>query len=125
MLDAARLLLSHSGPSVPQRRRGACWLARSALESAVDRLLADRGIDASRASMRVQLICLRAVGGTGETAHVAEHAWAGLSTAAHQHAYELAPTVAETAHLIALVEEVVSAATKAPANPAPAGAEAR
>lgn len=58
--------------------------------------------------MRVQLICLESAyrGVPHPPAQVARYAWAGLSGASHQHAYELSPTVAEVGHLIDLVSRV-------------------
>ncbi len=61
--------------------------------------------------MHVQLICLESayLEMPSSPASAARHAWAGLSGASHQHAYELAPTIAEVGHLIDLVGRVEAA----------------
>ncbi|HEX5494546.1 MAG TPA: hypothetical protein VFX70_08255 [Mycobacteriales bacterium] len=63
------------------------------------------GFDLDKATVRSRLIVLRALVGDAEadTAEAAEAAWAGLSRACHQHAYELAPTTGEVSHLVGLV----------------------
>lgn len=110
LIDRARQLLAARHASVPARR-GACWLARAALEDAVRELLHVRRFHPGDASMRVQLACLESAYDEMPTspAITARHAWAGLSEASHHHAYELAPTVSEVGHLIDLVSRVEAA----------------
>ncbi|KAA1419201.1 hypothetical protein F0U44_12175 [Nocardioides humilatus] len=106
LVGRARATLSSSHTD---RNRMACWLARTALEAAVDDLLAARDLDAGRANMRSRLTCLQAAyEGTDVPARV-EYAWSRLSEACHQHAYKLSPTFAETAHLIATVDAMIGA----------------
>lgn len=108
LVERARALLSSGATVSPQARRGACWLARAALEDAVRDLLHTRRCHPGNASMRVQLACLESayLDLPDSPIRTARHAWAGLSMASHQHAYELAPTVDEVAHLIDLVSRV-------------------
>jgi hypothetical protein len=95
--------------ALPPRRvtRSAALLARTALELRIDQLLTAKGLQIQGAGMRTKLICLRTLvsADLGDRAAVA---WGGLSNACHQHAYELSPTSAEVAHLIALVESLSS-----------------
>ena len=90
--------------------RGACWLGRAALEETVRQQLEDAGHPVGTASMRSMLACLESATGlsTPQLARDAKYAWIGLSQAAHHHAYELAPTVAEVRHLLGLVARVAS-----------------
>lgn len=46
----------------------------------------------------------------------AEVAWAGLSLACYQHAYELAPISGEVAHLLDLVGNLLTSPASAPAS---------
>jgi hypothetical protein len=88
--------------------RRACWIARSAMEEQLDSLLAARGVDVGpRASTRSKLSCLEAAydDHRGLPAK-AQYVWSRLSEACHQHAYQLSPTHAEAAHLLALVESL-------------------
>ena len=103
--------------------RGACWLARTALEDAVADHLLLRGYAVGQASMAAKLACLGSatLSTDPEVCTAARFAWLGLSHASHHHAYELAPTVSEVKHLLSLVTTVVvaveglkSSATKRP-----------
>lgn len=85
--------------------RAAALLARQALEEIVRTLCSSAGFDMDRATMRSRLILLRELV-DNEAANRAEVAWAGLSRACHQHAYDLAPTTIEVEHLITLVSEL-------------------
>ena len=108
LLEEAELLLTRGG-AFPESRRGACWLARNALEEAVRRHLELRGYAVGSATMRSLLACLESLGLTGpDVAASAKFAWIGLSRASHHPAYELAPTVSEVRHVIALVDEVTA-----------------
>ena len=82
--------------------RRACWLARSAMEEALDHLLAARDVaPGPRASTRAKLTCLE-VAYEDDRALVsrAQYTWARLSDACHHHAYELAPTALEALGLL-------------------------
>src|SRR3954451_12237623 len=74
---------------------GACcgMVRRSALESIVVGRLKEHGIDATKATMRSRLACLRVVDPLfGEAAGLI---WAGLTRCCHHHAFELSPSAAE------------------------------
>ncbi len=86
--------------------RVAALLTRTALEDVVDAMCRANGLDVRRASMRVKLACLRAVSADG--AGDAAIAWWGLSRACHQHAYEIAPSHLEVAHLASTVRSLES-----------------
>jgi hypothetical protein len=84
--------------------RAACWVARRGLETMVPLLLRLRCVDVGRASMNVQLICLRVsyVDNPALFSGLAS-AWDQLSRACHHHAYELTPTITEVRELIGRV----------------------
>lgn len=91
----------------PHSLRRACWLARTALEGCLAKLLSAKGVASDRASERAKLSCLEGIYVDDRVlAYKAEYAWSRLSDACHQHAYELAPTYPEVRHLIGLVEEL-------------------
>ena len=81
--------------------RAACWVVRRGLEAMIPLLLQLRGVDVGRASMNVQLICLR-VAYEDDPALFSglASAWDQLSRACHHHAYELTPTITEVRDLI-------------------------
>ena len=110
LLAQADALLADEAAGAARRQavRIACWLTRSALEQQVVALLAAKGWDVGDASMRTALSCLEAAYADDDPELVAraEYAWAALSRVCHQHAYELAPTVAEARHLRAVVAEL-------------------
>lgn len=94
--------------------RAACWIARAALESAVDDLLASKQRSVPDATMRSKLTVLQvAFGHEGDIPTRAEYAWNGLSRACHHHAFELSPTATEVRHLIHLVGALVNDRTRA------------
>lgn len=101
------------GIAVPSEAlRGACWLARAALEDVVADYVLVVGYEVGEASMAAKLACLESATLTTapEVSTAARFAWLGLSQASHHHAYELAPTIAEVKHLLGLVSSVVVAA---------------
>jgi hypothetical protein len=55
--------------------------------------------------MRAKLICVRVLL-DADRGRLASVAWAGLSSACHHHAYELAPTAGEVAHLLSMVDSL-------------------
>lgn len=107
LLTMARTQLASPGSHANRR---ACWLARSALEDLINRLLAARGINpGARASGRTRLSCLEvAYADVPELPARAQYAWSRLSDACHQHAYQLSPTYSETKHLVSLVDSFVA-----------------
>lgn len=94
--------------ATPYSNRAACWIARAALESAVDDILVSRDRNAAAATMRSKLTVLQvALEKThAEVPALAEYAWNGLSLACHHHAFELTPTASEVQHLIDLVRQL-------------------
>lgn len=104
--------LIRGGIRVPSESlRGACWLARTALEDAVADYLLALGYEVGRASMAAKLGCLESatLDTAPEISTAARFAWLGLSQASHHHAYELTPTIAEVRHLLGLVALVIAA----------------
>lgn len=111
LLAQATTVLAGGRSVTVESRRGACWLARAALEDAVRDLLLAAGHDPGNSSMRAQLACLESaypLDAPGSPTLAARHAWIGLSAAAHHHAFQLAPTVAEVEHLLRLVAWVTA-----------------
>lgn len=102
-LGYARDVLDGAVP-MPRGRstRAAAVLARQALEDAARGLCRSAGFDLDKATMRSRLVALRVLA-DDTAADAAGIAWAGLSRACHQHAYELAPTTGEVRHLIGMV----------------------
>ena len=116
--DAANLLglgralacgdLQLPGTSGP---RGACIIARQALEQVVAELLQARGLECAQATMRTKLICLRqSYAAEPGLVFQAETAWWRLSVACHHHAFELAPTPTQALVLVEDVARLASAA---------------
>ena len=102
--QASAVLADPSGYS----NRAACWIARAALECAVDDLLAVRARGAPDATMRSKLAVLQvACEHEMEIAASAEYAWNHLSRACHHHAFELTPAISEVHHMIVLVSSLV------------------
>lgn len=109
ILDQAWQVLGSTSPS---RHRIACWLARSALEQVVRDLLAARGRQTGGATMASLLTCLEvAYESDPLVADRAEFAWARLSNACHQHAFELSPAASEVANLVKLVTQLAAVAS--------------
>lgn len=110
LIALSRGLLSRADPETAGLwPRASALLARQALEAALDRYWAARGLAFETYSRRPQLICLARYAEDAEMAGRVHHAWNALSDACHHHAYELAPTAAELAGLIEMVEELVVA----------------
>lgn len=86
--------------------RAAAIMARSHLEGVVVESCRRVGADVPEASMRSRLIIWRQLGDDAQAVEMASLAWAGLSQACHQHAYELTPAVSEIRHLLGLVAAV-------------------
>ena len=105
LLTLARAQLD-AGDAGSNRR--ACWLARSAMEEALDSLLRERGVDTGPlASTRAKLSCLEvAYDDEPGLAARAQYAWTRLSEACHHHAYELSPTALEARDLLDAVSRL-------------------
>jgi hypothetical protein len=108
LVALSRGLLSRADPETAGLwPRASALLARQALESALDRYWAARGLALDACSTHAQLICLARYADDADTAGRIHHAWNALSDACHHHAYELAPTALELAALIDTVEELI------------------
>ncbi|MDP3967853.1 MAG: hypothetical protein Q8Q02_06185 [Nocardioides sp.] len=108
------LAIAQLGQGDPNSNRRAAWFARSALEDVVTELLQAKGVDPGPlASGRARLTCLEALYREEDPglATRAEYAWARLSGACHQHAYELTPTHVEVLHLVELVSGLAERAS--------------
>jgi len=101
----ARELLHRASPETAGLwPRAAALLSRQALEMAVDEYWVARRIPLDSCATRQQLICLREYMDDDDLAGRVHHAWNALSRACHHHPYELAPTVAELAGWIGVVQ---------------------
>lgn len=108
LLELAQAVLGGTHPiPIAQTPRAAALLARQALEELIDELCVAVGAPLRRATTRSRLVSLRILADDG-VASIAATAWAGLSRACHQHAYELTPTVGEIRHLIDLVAALIA-----------------
>lgn len=87
--------------------RAAALLGRQALELLLRALWRRQAPGTEACSMRAQLICLPSYL-EPELAGRVGYAWAALSGACHQHAYELAPTANELKRWLRVVEELAS-----------------
>jgi hypothetical protein len=89
--------------------RAAAFLARQALEAALDELWeadsATRGL--SQCTGRSQLACLPSYV-DARTARQIAYVWTALSKACHYHAYELAPTAAELTSWFQAVDQLLA-----------------
>lgn len=103
--NAERLLAGNTVASGNSARLAA-FLARQELEDLVDERCNALGARAPEASMRSKLVILRALDTAGR-ADAAALAWNRLSSLCHHHAYELAPTVSEVAHLCRMVASLL------------------
>ena len=99
LLNSADILLA-GRTTVPRSRqvRAAAWLTRAAIESLIVRWLAAHGIDASRATTKTQLACLRVL--DPDRGRAAASVWLSLSRCCHHHAYELEPAGYEVRELL-------------------------
>jgi hypothetical protein len=115
LLEAARELVRRpdAGPAGVWPR-AAAFLARQALEEALDRLWDARLPDMRRASRATQLACLSVASSDLELASEVRAAWHALSRACHHHQYELAPTAPELEAWFGQVERLVAALERRP-----------
>jgi len=102
--------------------RAVALLARQALEAALAELWTKRGVKIGWASERAQLLCLPHIIGDRDLSADTIVAWNGLSEAAHQHPYALAPTAGELAGWLDTVDALRRAVDAIPAS-APGSAE--
>ena len=120
LLAHARDLLERSDPSTAGIwPRATALLTRQALEGALDDLWRRRAPGVEACSAKAQLLCLPSyLHGAEALAERVAYAWAGLSRASHQHAYELPPTSSEVIVWIEVVEQLVAQveSTTAPAG---------
>lgn len=113
LLEQASAVLE--GASDAHSNRAACWIARAALENAVDDLLNAKQRSAPDASMRSKLTVLQvAFEQDNDVPARAEYAWSRLPQACHHHAFELSPNATEVRHLIGLVEKLATDSVQAP-----------
>jgi hypothetical protein len=107
LLEQAKALTSDD---VPETRgywpRASALLGRMALEAAMSDRLQAIHPDLPDATARSQLLCLDLCV-DHDLASEATIAWAGLSSACHEHAYELAPTVAELTRWLTTVDRLL------------------
>lgn len=110
LVSQARALVERSDPmTVGIWPRATAFLARQALEKALDALWLRRAPGLELCSARAQLICLPSyLQGDRRLAEKASFTWYGLSRACHQHPYELSPTSTELLGWIGVVEELIS-----------------
>lgn len=110
LLELADQLLSEPIPSMEGRwPRAVAILTRQALEMSLDRLWARVSPPMSAASMRAQLLCLPQYMDPALAA-LTSVAWAELSRACHQHAYDLPPTADELAGWLETTGELARSA---------------
>lgn len=102
LATAGRILCGETALPIRCRVRAAALFARSGLERLIEARLVRHGFIVPEASWRVKLLVLSTVREATDVGDL-RLAWAGLSGACHQHAYELSPTAEEVAHLVELV----------------------
>ena len=89
--------------------RATALLTRQALEGALDDLWRRRAPGLELCSAKAQFLCLPSYLPEDEDlAERVSYAWADLSRACHQHAYELSPTSPELIAWIDVVEQLVA-----------------
>lgn len=106
LLAEARALVDRGPVGVWPRAAALC--ARRALEEALDQLWRTRAPGLEAASMRAQLISLRAHLNDAELAGDVAYTFGSLSNACHHHDYELTPTAAELHACFAVVERLIA-----------------
>jgi hypothetical protein len=118
--SARQLLDSRSDATAGLWPRACAFLARQALEAAVDEIWAARPSTSgmTKCKMRSQLICLPTYLDAGLAREIA-YVYSALSEACHYHAYELAPTAAEIAHWLATIDRLLTQAAALSNSPAP------
>jgi hypothetical protein len=119
LASARQLLDSHSEATAGLWPRACAFLARQALEAAVDEIWAARPNTSGMAKckMRSQLICLPTYLDAGLAREIT-YVYSALSEACHYHAYELAPTAAEITHWLATLDRLLTQAVALSNSPA-------
>ena len=108
LLESARLVVHRPDPDMDGVwPRAAAFLARQALEDAVDRLWDQNLPGLRRASRATQLACLGYASPDRDLTDGVRVAWHALSRACHHHQYELAPTAPELEMWIDKVERLI------------------
>jgi hypothetical protein len=120
----ARRMLDHAdAATVGVWPRASALLARHALEELLEEFWAVHSPPLVTANRRAQMVALRGYPDVASAVPALRVAYGGLSAACHHHPYELPPTRAELASLIAGVEEfaatVAKAVSKIPPPPPP------
>jgi hypothetical protein len=116
-LQLARDLLSRADPSTAGLwPRAAALLIRQALEEAVDAYWRARQLPLDSLPTHAQLVCLRMMASDGAPPAHLHEAWGALSRACHHHPYELAPTAAELAAWIEVVERFAASSASPKAS---------
>lgn len=87
--------------------RAVAFLARQALEEALEELWRVRGVDLSAVSTRAQLLCLRAYLDDDTLAAEVAYTWGALSRACHHHPYELTPTAEELSRWVTTTRALI------------------
>jgi hypothetical protein len=106
LVDLARDLLSRADPSTAGLwPRAAALLTRQALEEAIDAYWTARQLPLDSLPTQTQLVCMRMMSPDHWLPARLHEAWGALSRACHHHPYELAPTAAELAAWIDVVED--------------------
>lgn len=110
LLAAARAMIHLPRPSTTGLwSRAAALLGRQALEAALDDYWRWKRSGIGAASMRTQLLCLPSFLGDASLAGRVAHGWSALTTACHQHPYELAPTALELEQWLDVAQEFLAA----------------
>jgi len=108
LLAAARIAVAKQGAAWGTSwPRASAFLARQALESAIEGLWVGDLAGLRDCSARDQLTCLPTYLGDDTLARRARQAWYSLSSACHAHPYELAPTAGELTGWMTEVEAVL------------------
>ncbi len=108
-LKNARDILNDKGGNAHGRARGACLIARQALESAVENHIEAAYGKIDRPSFTTQLIVIEQMSLDKPAQHALARrmawTWSALSSACHAHGYPLEPTHEEVERWIETIEE--------------------
>lgn len=109
LIEAARSVVNRPDPNMDGVwPRAAAFLARQALEDAIDEMW-DRNLpDLRHANRSTQLACLGYASPDRSLTDSIKIAWHALSRACHHHHYELAPTAPELEMWIEKVEQLIA-----------------
>ncbi len=108
-LANARQILNADGGHTHGRARGACLIARQALESAVEKYIEAAYGKINQPSFTTQLIVIEQMSLDDPIRHALARriawTWSALSSACHAHGYPLEPTHGEVERWIQTIEE--------------------